>query len=197
MSNFTDGNRLHQILTTVLFLKLISSPFSSLPQEGPGVGGGGGSRGGSSMAPAKKAPAEAGGEKLKFPLAVRQWPGCQRPSKAPPCPGVSLTGDLSRGTQGTAGEPGEVPCAWELPTNMLGPERRRFCLGESRSQRQGARTLQYRTGTALGMLHAHRRDNCNDMGCQGRGPRSDLWPLPGLPQFGRASYQALHQVLGL
>lgn len=41
MSNFTDGNRLHQILTTVLFLKLISSPLGLLPQEGPGARGGG------------------------------------------------------------------------------------------------------------------------------------------------------------
>lgn len=70
MSNFTDGNRLHQILTTVLFLKLISSPLGLLPQEGPGVRGGGDSaQPGAfllSVAPAKKAPAEPGGENLKF-----------------------------------------------------------------------------------------------------------------------------------
>lgn len=33
MSNFTDGNWLHQILTTVLFLKLISSPLACCPRR--------------------------------------------------------------------------------------------------------------------------------------------------------------------
>lgn len=91
MSNFTDRNRLHRILTTVLFLKLISSPLGLLPQEGPGARGGGEStvEAGAflpSVASASKAPLDPGGGNLgvlEGYKAVVCKPEAQRGSSLP------------------------------------------------------------------------------------------------------------------
>lgn len=89
MSNFTDGNRLHQILTTVLFLKLISSPLACCPRRVLERGGGDSTQSGAfllSVAPAKKASAEPGGENLKFLhgcKAVAWVPKAQQGSSLP------------------------------------------------------------------------------------------------------------------